>query len=151
MCVMAPNYDVTTLMTRCHFVVRHRKVEGVHRARMIDPDDTGEFAADVARRLRVTRVALGYPDRQQAAFATESGMSQSHYNRFESGARPLTLAIAMKLCHRWGLTLGWMFRGDPSGLPYKLASDIKELRKAEREKRDANMPNPEKSSRKTAD
>jgi transcriptional regulator with XRE-family HTH domain len=102
---------------------------------MIDPDDTGDFAADVARRLRLTRVALGYSDRQQNDFAAESGIAQSHYNKFEGGSRLLTLNVAMKLCHRWGLTLDWLFRGDPSGLPYKLANDIKELRRAEREKR----------------
>ena len=102
---------------------------------MIDPDDIGDLAADVGRRLRLSRVALGYPDRQQIDFATDSGIAQSHYNKFESGARCLTLNVAMKLCHRWGLTLDWLFRGDPSGLPYKLATDIKELRRVEREQR----------------
>lgn len=102
---------------------------------MIDPDDTGDFAADVARRLRLTRMALGYSDRQQSDFAAESGVAQSHYNKFESGVRRLTLDIAMKLCHRWGITLDWMFRGDPSGLPTKLWNDIRELRKRERAER----------------
>lgn len=102
---------------------------------MIDPDDTGDFAVDVARRLRLSRAALGYSDRQQSDFAAESDFEQSHYNKFESGARRLTLDAAMKLCNRWSLTLDWLFRGDPSGLPYKLANDIKELRRVEREKR----------------
>lgn len=99
---------------------------------MIDPDDTGNFPQDIGRRLRLTRRALGYEDRQQAAFAADSGLAQSHYNRFETGDRPLTLPIAMKLCHRWGLTLDWLYRGDPSGLQYKLANDIKSLRKTDR-------------------
>jgi len=107
---------------------------------MIDPDDIGDFAADVARRLRLTRTALGYPNRQQSDFAAESGIAQSHYNKFETGERRLTLTIAMKLCHRWGITLDWLFRGDPSGLPAKLWNEIRELRKRERVDRPRSTP-----------
>ncbi len=35
----------------------------------------------------------------------------------------------MKLCERYGLTLDYLYLGDPSGLPYKLHNDIRILRK----------------------
>jgi transcriptional regulator with XRE-family HTH domain len=94
---------------------------------MIDPDDIGDFAADVGRRLRLSRRALGDLDQQE--FGEEAGLSQSRYNKFETGSRPLTLEAAMKLCERWGLTLDWLYRGDPSGLPHKLVTDIRGERK----------------------
>lgn len=99
---------------------------------MYDPDDSGDIAADVGRRLRLTREALGYSKRQQNDFAAESGLSQSHYNKFDTGERQLTLPVALKLCHRWGLTLDWLYRGDPSGLPYALHNKIKALRSEQR-------------------
>lgn len=95
---------------------------------MIDPDDTGDHAKDVARRLRLTRLALRIAD--QRDFGEPVGISQSLYNRFETGTRLLTLQAALKLCHGYDLTLDWLYRGDPSGLPYKLAETIRDTRKA---------------------
>jgi transcriptional regulator with XRE-family HTH domain len=96
---------------------------------MIDPDDTGDHARDVGRRLRLTRGALRIGD--QRDFGEPAGISQSLYNRFETGSRLLTLQAALKLCQFYDLTLDWLYRGDPSGLPYKLASDIRDTRKAQ--------------------
>jgi transcriptional regulator with XRE-family HTH domain len=90
---------------------------------MIDPADTGDLPTDVARRLRRTREAIGL-DQQQ--FGTRAGMSQSQYNQYETGKRLITLASAMKLCEEYGLTLDWVYRGDPSGLPYRLATAIRD-------------------------
>lgn len=94
---------------------------------MHDPDDTGDHANDVARRLRLVRTALGIPD--QRDFGEAANLEQSLYNRFETGKRLLTLQAAMKLCERYGLTLDYLYLGDPSGLPYKLHNDIRILRK----------------------
>ena len=92
----------------------------------IDPDDIGGASIDVARRLRLTRLALGHHD--QKAYAEAAGIEQSRYNKYEGGGRPLTLQAAMQLCETYALTLDWLYRGDPSGLPYKLATDIRNLR-----------------------
>jgi len=89
---------------------------------MIDPRDTGDLATDVARRLTSARLALGL-DQQQ--FGTRAGLSQPQYNQFDKGKRLLTLAAAMKLCDAYNLTLDWLYRGDPSNLPYKLATSIR--------------------------
>jgi transcriptional regulator with XRE-family HTH domain len=94
---------------------------------MIDPDDTGEFARDVARRLRLTRAALKM---NQDEFAEPAGLSQPQYSQYESGKedRPLTLRAALPLCEAHNLTLDWLFRGDPSGLPVRLHDAIKAAR-----------------------
>lgn len=122
-------------MTIRHFVVRHRLNAGaIPVFIMVDPDDTGDEARDIARRLRLTREALGYDERMQKLFAEEAGLTQAHYNKFDTGSRPLSLGAAMKLCHRYGLTLDWLYRGDPSGLPYALHMKIKEMRRESRER-----------------
>lgn len=89
---------------------------------MIDPQDIGDLTIDVARRLASARRALGL-DQQQ--FGTRAGLSQPQYNQFEKGKRLLTLSAAMKLCDEYNLTLDWLYRGDPSGLPYGLAKAIR--------------------------
>jgi transcriptional regulator with XRE-family HTH domain len=91
----------------------------------IDRDDAGVLSADVARRLSQCRKALGL---QQDVFASEAGLSQSRYNQYETGKRLLTLDAALLLCARYNVTLDWLFRGDPSGLPYALADKIRSMR-----------------------
>lgn len=89
----------------------------------IDPEDTGDLAADVARRLSRARRAL---DLDQEQFGAGAGLSQPRYNQYETGRRLLTLPAAMMLCERYLLTLDWIYRGDPSGLPYRLHDKIKQ-------------------------
>jgi len=92
---------------------------------MIDPADSGDLKLDVGRRLRRTRLSLGL---DQQEFGTRAGLSQPQYNQFENGKRILTLSSALRLCDEYGLTLDWLYRGDPSGLPYRLATAIRDLR-----------------------
>lgn len=93
---------------------------------MMDPDDSGELKVDVARRLALARRAF---DLNQQEFGESADMSQPQYSQSESGKRLLTLPYALKFCDRYGLTLDWIYRGDPSGLPYRLAEKIKALRR----------------------
>jgi transcriptional regulator with XRE-family HTH domain len=90
-----------------------------------DPEDTGDHAVDVARRLRKARIALGYEDKDE--FGEYAGLSQSLYNRFENGRRVITLQAAMKLYKRYGLSLDWIYMGDPSGIDPRLWKRIREL------------------------
>ena len=91
-----------------------------------DPEDTGNFAEDVARRLRQTRVAKGYEDQDE--FAADADLEQSRYNRFENGRRPISLQAAMMLVKRYGLSLDWIYYGDPNGLDPRLWKDIRRVR-----------------------
>lgn len=95
----------------------------------IDPEDTGAWPEDVGRRLGRSRRALGL---DQEEFAGGAGLTQPRYNPYETGKRPLTLNAAMLLCERYQLTLDWLFRGDPSGLPYRLHDRIKQIAQDER-------------------
>lgn len=113
------------------YFVQHHKAQldgdewrGYHRT-MIDPDDSGDLTADVARRLALTRAALGF---NQLEFGKIAGLSQPQYHQFESAKRRLTLDAALKLCDAHNLTLDWLFRGDPSGLAYRLANAIRDVR-----------------------
>lgn len=84
-----------------------------------------DLSAEVAERLRVTREAMRL---SQQDFATRAGIAPNTYNQFEQGKRLLTVAKAMALCNAHGLTLDWLFRDDPSNLPYRLVSAIRALR-----------------------
>jgi len=88
---------------------------------MIDPLDTGDLDKDVARRLTLSRIALGM---SPGDFAAGAGLTQSNYSQYENLWRSLSIRAAMKLCARYNLTLDWLFRGDPSGLPIRLNDAI---------------------------
>lgn len=93
---------------------------------MIDPLDTGDLDRDVARRLTLSRLAIGG---SQADFGKSAGMSQPRYSAYENGLRLLTLKAAMMLCERYDLTLDWLYRGDPSGLPGWMHTALKTVTK----------------------
>ena len=99
---------------------------------MIDNLDTGKLKTDVARRLRETRQALSA---DQQSFGEGAGLSQPQYNQYETGKRLLSLKAAIALCSRYLLTLDWLYRGDPSGLPYNLHNKIMENRRSNSPKR----------------
>jgi transcriptional regulator with XRE-family HTH domain len=91
---------------------------------MIDPLDTGDLDKDVARRLTLSRMAIGG---SQADFGKSAGMSQPRYSAYENGLRLLTLKAAMMLCERYDLTLDWLYRGDPSGLPARMHEAVQSV------------------------
>lgn len=77
----------------------------------------------VARRLAATRAALNEGDQQK--FAEGAGLKQNAYNQYESAKRLISLNAAIKLCDAYHLTLDWIYRGDPSSLPYGLATMLR--------------------------
>ena len=79
----------------------------------------------IAHRLRATRAALGL---EQAPFCRRAGIAPNTYNQFERAKGRPSLDMALKLCDAYGLTLDWIYRGDPSGLPYELARSLFEQR-----------------------
>lgn len=86
-----------------------------------------QLADKVAKRLMLARKAYGL---DQQEFGTRAGLSQPQYNQFETGRRLLTLMPAIRLCDEYNLTLDWLFRDDPSGLPPTLWLAIRALMKA---------------------
>jgi transcriptional regulator with XRE-family HTH domain len=51
-------------------------------------------------------------------------LKPNRYSQYESGVRPLTIDAALRICEEYGLTLDWLFRGDRSMLPHRLAIEI---------------------------
>lgn len=84
----------------------------------------------VGKRLMLLREALGYGGREQARFARLIGCASPRYNQYEKGTRLLTLAVALRLCDQYRVTLDWLYRGDPSGLPQALAEKVIDRRAA---------------------
>lgn len=80
----------------------------------------------VGLRLQLTRGALKL---ESGVFASAAGIAKNTYSQYESGIRLPKLDFALKLCERFGLTLDWVYRGDPSGLQYALANEIIRLRR----------------------
>ncbi|WP_422363207.1 helix-turn-helix domain-containing protein [Pyruvatibacter mobilis] len=79
----------------------------------------------IAARLRATREALGL---SQSDLCKQSGIARNTYNQFESGVRRPSIDAAIKLCESITVTLDWIYRGVPDGLPHGLATKIRGVR-----------------------
>jgi transcriptional regulator with XRE-family HTH domain len=56
----------------------------------------------------------------QVRFAKRTGISPQAINNWVKGRSSPSLAQAIKICQRTGVTLDYLYRGDVSGLPAKL-------------------------------
>lgn len=75
----------------------------------------------VAARLVAIREGLGL---SQADLCRITGFSSARWAQYETGVRPLTLAAALQLNKSFGVTLDFLFLGDPSGLPVRLSTKL---------------------------
>lgn len=73
----------------------------------------------IGQRLVKLRTVMGL---KQAQMSEQLCITQSAWSQYESGKRTITLEVAGVLAARFGLTLDWIYRGDPSGLPMRLAT-----------------------------
>lgn len=88
----------------------------------MERDDSPASFAQTGRRLAATRRALGFDS--QIDFAAAAGMSPQALNNYEKGRSRPALDVALVLCDRFGLTLDWIYRGDPGGLPHRIATIV---------------------------
>jgi len=72
---------------------------------------------NIGRRLLRTREALAL---SQAEFCRQIGVERNLYNPFEKGRRRITIDVAMKIRDRYGITLDWIYAGEPYALPSAL-------------------------------
>lgn len=49
------------------------------------------------------------------------------WSNYVNALRPLDIEAAILLCDRFDLTLDWIYRGDPSGLPHRLATELEHV------------------------
>jgi transcriptional regulator with XRE-family HTH domain len=61
----------------------------------------------------------------QKEFAATLGASKQQYNNWVHGT-PVLPAYAADLVLQYGVTLDWLYLGDPSGLPFALKSRLDE-------------------------
>lgn len=77
----------------------------------------------IAQRLVVTREALGL---RQGEFAARADIAANTYNQYEQGKNRISLDKAIALCDEFGMTLDWIYRGEPSGLKVALWNAIRD-------------------------
>lgn len=82
----------------------------------------GESLKALGRRLELTRLALGFAS--QVDFCAELKIDKTAYNPFEKGKRRITLDVAIRIKHRFAITLDWIYCNDPSGLPLKVTQQL---------------------------
>jgi transcriptional regulator with XRE-family HTH domain len=75
----------------------------------------------IADRLRATRRALGLNQRQ---LCERAGLLPQTYNQWEKAKGRPDLDGALALCDAFNLSLDWIYRGDPSQLPFKIAIHV---------------------------
>lgn len=97
-------------------------VVGFNHPAMDDANNIKSLKA-IAHRLRATREALELNARQ---FAGPAGIAENTYSQWESGTNRPSLDGAMSLCALHKLTLDWIYFGDPTGLPHKLALALRQ-------------------------
>jgi transcriptional regulator with XRE-family HTH domain len=76
---------------------------------------------EIAKRLRLTREALGL---SPAELCRMTGIKPNTYSNWEGGTARVGLGEAKVLRRVLGYSLDWIYEGDRSGLPLKLASAI---------------------------
>ncbi|MNE57705.1 helix-turn-helix protein [compost metagenome] len=75
-------------------------------------------------RLDALMKALG---KKQVDFAALIGISQPALNNYLKGLRRPDIDVAIAIQSKTGATLDWIYLGDRSGLPLRLASELPDL------------------------
>ena len=83
-----------------------------------------EYSREVGRRLRVTRLSLGMT---AVELCREIDVAPKAYSQWENGKRLFDVLAAFRLKERHGVTLDWIYAGDPSGLPARLAALVRDV------------------------
>lgn len=65
--------------------------------------------------------------KKQVEFSSLIGVSQPALNNYLKGLRRPDLDVAIAIQTRTGATLDWIYLGDRSGLPVRLASELPDL------------------------
>lgn len=74
-----------------------------------------------AKRVKLLRQTLGFTESKD--FAAHLGIGKQRWNAFENGA-PLSKEVAFLLREQTGVTLDWLYFGEPWGLPSQLVHQL---------------------------
>ena len=83
-----------------------------------------DYLRQVGRRLRLVRLALG---KTQVEMCREIDATDRTWSQWENGRRLFDVLAAIRLKKRYGVTLDWLYDGDPKGLPARLAKLVREI------------------------
>ena len=81
-----------------------------------------DLRAAFGQRLIAARKAAGFV--KQNAFATELGISSSRLSQWEAGRRTPDMFYLGKIITITGVTLDWLYFGNPSGMPYGIIQKL---------------------------
>jgi transcriptional regulator with XRE-family HTH domain len=108
--------------------------------RMTDPDYLllntqlvgGTSTKAIGARLKLTREALGY--QTQAAWCAFLGgwMSTQKWNNYERARDRIPVDHALRISQAVGVSLDWIYRGEPALLPLQVATALRRLNEAKR-------------------
>ena len=79
------------------------------------------YAEQIARRLMATRNVLNL---SQAELCRATGIKQSTYNQYEKAVNVIQKRSAFRICDTFGLTLDWIYLGDPRWLPHHIVQKL---------------------------
>lgn len=82
-----------------------------------------ESLKSLASRLKMTREAL---ELSAAELCRIINCKQNRWSQYEGGDRKITLAVANSLCDQFGLSLDWIYRGNPALLPHALRAKMRQ-------------------------
>jgi transcriptional regulator with XRE-family HTH domain len=86
--------------------------------------DGGDSLEDIGRRIRDLREAMDYD--KASLFAEFMGWSPQQLSNYETGQKRPEVSMAIQLCRRTHVTLDWIYRGEPAGLPPDIANLIQD-------------------------
>jgi DNA-binding XRE family transcriptional regulator len=113
---MAPEYSHRVIVSRDHaLAVDHTTILG-SKSLMADRLKV------LGIRLVATRQAL---ELTPAELCRRIDCKPNRWSQYETRKRAITLDIANRLCDEFRITLDWIYRADPSGLPHNLRAKIK--------------------------
>jgi transcriptional regulator with XRE-family HTH domain len=93
-----------------------------------------ESNAAIGTRLRSIRLAYGVMQKRerpmsQAEFARLCNIGAAAWNNAETGDNRIGIDAAMSVVRRTGVSLDYIYFGNPAGLPHALAVEIEKLEK----------------------
>jgi transcriptional regulator with XRE-family HTH domain len=86
--------------------------------------DGSDSLEDIGRRIRDLREAMGYD--KASLFAEFMDWSPQQLWNYETGQKRPKVSVAIQLCRKTHVTLDWIYRGEPAGLPLEMANLIQD-------------------------
>ncbi len=83
-----------------------------------------ETLKSLAARIKMSREALGL---SAAELCRQIDCKPNRWSQYEAGDRKITLEVANALCDEFGLSLDWIYRGNPAQLPHALRLKMRQV------------------------